>query len=86
MIWISTASAQYAIDGIRPGTTVAAAEQALKLGAVFVIGANDWYLAPVPGATAVLKVRDGVVQEIGIAVSALTRTHKAQRTFLTSFS
>ena len=50
------------------------------------IGANDWYLAPLASATAVLKVRDGTVQEIGIADRSLTKTRPAQRLFLTSFS
>jgi hypothetical protein len=65
---------------------VAAAGKRLKLSAVFTIGANDWYLAPDGGVTAVLKVRHGIVEEIGIADRALTdgsRTH--QRSFLTSF-
>jgi hypothetical protein len=47
--------------------------------------ANDWYLAPASAATAVLKVRHGVIEEIGIGVKQLTQGRKAQRTFLTSF-
>jgi Pro-kumamolisin, activation domain/Putative Ig domain/Bacterial Ig-like domain (group 3) len=86
VIWISTASAFYAVDGIRPGATVAAASGSLKLGKVFRIGANDWYLAPAGRATAVLKVRGGIVQEIGIANQRLTKTRSSQRMFLTSFS
>jgi hypothetical protein len=34
----------------------------------------------------VLKVRQGVVEEIGIGDKALTTGHKAQRNFLNSFS
>jgi Pro-kumamolisin, activation domain/Putative Ig domain len=86
VIWISTASAFYAIDGVRPGATVAAAGARLRLGAPFTIGANRWYLAPAGSVTAVLKVRGGVVQEIGIANKRLTKTRAAQRAFLTSFS
>ena len=86
VIWISTASPFYAIDGIRPGATVAAAAARLKVGKPFAIGGNRWYLAPAGPVTAVLKVRGGVVQEIGIAGKQLTKTRTAQRTLLTSFS
>ena len=86
VIWISTSSAHYAVDGIRPGATVAAAAKKLKLGPVFRIGLNDWYLAPAGSATAVLKVRHDIVQEIGIASKQLTQGRAAQRLFLTSFS
>jgi hypothetical protein len=85
VVWISTASAFYAADGVRVGATVAAAGKKLKLGKVFVIGLNDWYLARFGSVTAVLKARHGVVEEIGIGVAALTKTRSAQRTFLTSF-
>ena len=50
---------------------------------MFVIGRNDWYLAPAGTAIAVLNVRDRVVQEIGIA---LTQGRTAQHAFLTRFS
>ena len=85
VIWISTANARYAIDGIRPGSTLATAAVALKLGRVFVVGLNDWYLATVDNVTAVLKIRDGIVQEIGIGDGGLTSTRDAQLAFLTSF-
>jgi hypothetical protein len=85
IVWISTASAFYAVKGVRVDATVAAAGKKLKLGKEFVIGANDWYLAADGSVTAVLKARKGVVQEIGIAAKALTKTRTAQRKFLTSF-
>jgi Pro-kumamolisin, activation domain/Putative Ig domain/Bacterial Ig-like domain (group 3) len=86
VVWISTASAFYAIDGVRTGATITAAGTELKLGAPFAIGSNRWYLAPAGPATAVLKVRGGIVQEIGIANRQLTKSRTAQRTFLSSFS
>lgn len=85
VIWISTASAFYAIDGIRPGTKLSSASSRLPGGRTFVVGLNHWYLAPHGQSTAIFKVRGGIVQEIGIAVAALTTGSKAQRTFLTSF-
>jgi hypothetical protein len=86
--WISTASAHYSIGDLRHGAALSYAATQLKLSPVFVIGANDWYLAPLSaGGTGVLKVRAGVVQEIGIATTALVgTTHRAERAFLSSFS
>jgi Glycine rich protein len=84
--WISTASAYYAINGIRPGATIAAAAKKLKIGKEFRIGLNDWYLAPAGSVTAILKGRGGIVEEIGIADKQLTKGRTAQRRFLTSFS
>jgi len=43
-------------------------------------------MAPDGVSTAVLKVRHGVVEEVGIAPATLTQTRQAQRTFITSFS
>ncbi len=86
VIWASTSSAYYTLDGIRVGATVAAAAKVLKLTGPLTVGANDWYLAPNGGSTAVLKVRHGIINEIGVGDRALTATHKAQLTFLKSFS
>jgi len=47
--------------------------------------ASQKYLAPAGRATAVLKVRRGVVDEIGIGQRSITRGRAAQRRFLTSF-
>jgi DNA-binding beta-propeller fold protein YncE len=85
VIWISTSSASYAVNGIRSGATIAAAARKLNLGKVFHVGLNDWYLAPAGSATAILKARHGIVEEIGIADKQLTQGRAAQRIFLTSF-
>ncbi len=86
VIWASTAYAFYSLDGVRPGATVAAAGKLLKLTGPFHVGLNFWYLAPNGPSTGVLKVRDGIVEEIGIGDKALTKGRRAQTTFLTSFS
>jgi hypothetical protein len=86
VIWVSTSSAYYAADGIRAGATVAAAGEKLKLGSPFHIGKNFWYLAPNGGSTVILKVRRGVVEELGIGDNVLLSGRKAQRAFLGSFS
>jgi hypothetical protein len=86
VIWASTSSVFYAVHGIRPGASLAAARKKLKLEAPFRIGLNTWYLAPNGYSLAVLKARHGIVQEIGIGDRQLTKGRKAQRTFLKSFT
>ena len=85
VVWISTANPFYAIDGISPGATLTVARQRLPDGDEQRVGGNEWYLAPAGPVTAVLKVRGGIVQEVGIATRQLTRTAKADRALLTSF-
>jgi hypothetical protein len=41
---------------------------------------------PNGSSTAVLKVRRGIVEEIGIGTKSLTKGRKAQSTFLKSFT
>jgi hypothetical protein len=86
VVWVSTSSAYYAVKGIRAGATVAAAGKKLKLESPFHIGLNFWYLAPDGGSVAILKVRGGVVEELGIGDKVLLQGRKAQRSFLNSFS
>jgi len=81
-----TANAFYALRGIRPGATIAAAHKALRTAAPFHVGLNYWYTAHNGNTTAVLKVRHGIVQEIGIADAKLMHGRKAQRAFIKSFS
>jgi isoquinoline 1-oxidoreductase subunit alpha len=86
VIWASTSNAFYEVRGVRPGATVAVARKHLKLTGPFAIGLNQWYLAPNGDSTAVLKVRRGKVEEIGIGDKSLTHGHQAQVAFLRSFS
>jgi hypothetical protein len=85
VVWISTDNARYAVHGIRAGATLAAAQHALPHSYYFRLGLNNWYLAPAGKATAVLKLRHGLVEEIGIADKQLTGSHKADRTLMGSF-
>ncbi len=85
VIWASTSSGYYSLDGIRPGATVQAARGRLKLAGPFRVGLNQWYLAPFGSSTAVLKVRGNIVEEIGIGDRQLTIGRKAQLNFLKSF-
>jgi len=86
VVWASTSNTIYSVHGVRAGASLATAEKHLKLTGPFKIGLNEWYLAPNGGSTAVLKVRKRIVEEIGIGEAALTRGHKEQVAFLTSFS
>jgi hypothetical protein len=85
VVWASTANAYYSLHGIRPGATLASASKHLKLGRSLHIGLNFWYLAPNGSSTAVLKVRHGMVEEIGIGDKQLIKGRKAERRFMKSF-
>jgi hypothetical protein len=86
VIWSSTSNAFYSVHGVRPGATLTAARKVLKLAGPFHVGLNFWYLAPNGSSTAVLKVRHGIVEEVGIGNKQITQGHKAQLIFLKSFS
>ena len=86
MVFLSTASPFYSIRGVRPGASLASARRILHLSRRFRVGANDWYLAPYGPVRAVLKVRHGIVEEIGIAERALTANRRIALRFLKSFS
>lgn len=81
-----TADPHYALRGARPGAPVAGVARRLRLGRPFLVGRNRWYLAPNGPSRGVLKVRHGVVEEIGIANRRLTGTRAAARRFFTGFS
>jgi hypothetical protein len=85
-VWASTSDIYYALKGVRPGVTVKAVRTHLRLEKPFHVGLNYWYLGPNGRSTAVLKVRRGIVEEIGMAAKQLTRSRKADRAFLESFS
>jgi hypothetical protein len=81
-----TANPFYALDGVAPGASLQAARAKLRLSQVFHIGLNDWYVAVRPGANGVLKVRHGVVQEVGLVNKRLTGTRRSQSRLLSSFN
>jgi hypothetical protein len=85
VVWSSTSDPYYSLDGIRAGESIATASRVLDTEPPFHIGRNYWYLARKPGYTAALKVRRGVVEELGIATNALTKTRKAQSVLMHSF-
>ncbi len=86
VVWASTANRFYSLRGVRPGARLAVAARRLRVGRGFHVGLNWWYFAPGPSSTALLKVRHGIVQEIGIADKTVTGTRRAQLAFIKSFS
>jgi hypothetical protein len=85
VIWASTSNPYYSLGGVRPGESIATASQALGTLPPLHIGLNYWYLARKANYTAVLKVRAGVVEELGIASNALTSTAHARNVLMHSF-
>lgn len=80
-----TANRFYALHGVRPQTRLAQVRRHLNLARPFHVGSNDWYFLPGKVATGVLKVRNGVIREVGLANLSLTRTRDQQRQFIRSF-
>jgi hypothetical protein len=86
VVWITTANAHYAIDGVRAGATLAAVAPRLKLGKPISERGSQWYLAPDGSVTALLKVHAGIVQEAGITTSALAKSRTTRNALLGSVS
>jgi hypothetical protein len=80
-----TANPFYALDGVAPGASLQLARSKLRLGKVFHIGLNDWYVESRAAANGVLKVRGGVIQEVGLVNKELTRTRRSQSRLLNGF-
>jgi hypothetical protein len=80
-----TGNAHFDAHGIRHGTRLPVARRRLHL-THYRVGLNDWYLAPDGRVRAVLKVRRGTVQEVGIANPGLTTSRGATARFLRSFA
>jgi hypothetical protein len=79
-----TGSRYYALGGVRPGARLAKVARHLGTGKGVHIGLNWWYLAANGPSRGVLKVRHGVIEEIGIANKQLTNNPRAAWRFLTS--
>ena len=81
-----TANPFYALNGAKPGMSIASVAKRLHAGKPFHVGSNDWYFVPAGSETGVLKVRHGTIQEVGLASLALTKTRALQRVFINSFN
>jgi sugar lactone lactonase YvrE len=83
-VLVMTANPFYSLDGVRPGTRLAAAARHLKLGKAIQIGRNDWYVIAGARRNGILRVRNGVIIGVGIANRQLTRTRPEQVHLLSS--
>jgi hypothetical protein len=77
-----TAGHRYALHGVRAGTKLAKVRRRLHVGRAYHVGKNLWYITPNGPSHGVLKVRRGVIQEIGIASKRFTGSVAARRRFL----
>jgi hypothetical protein len=84
-VLILTANRHYSLRGVRPGARVAMARRRLRLSRPIRAGLNIWYLASAGRVTGVLKVRAGVVRELGIADRRLTSPRTLATALLSSF-
>jgi hypothetical protein len=81
-----TANRVYALDGVRHGAKLASIARRLRVGRGYRIGLNTWYVVPGRSVDGLLKVRNGVIDEIGIANRSLIAGRRATRAFLASFN
>jgi uncharacterized protein len=86
VIWATTSNPFYALHGVRQGATVAAARRRLRLSAPFRAGPSVWYLAPNGDSMGLLKVRQGIVAEVGIADRPLLTRGRAALAFVRRLS
>lgn len=80
-----TANPFYAFEGARPGMTERSVARRLHLGRPFHVGSNYWYISPAKPANGVLKVRHGIIQEVGLANAQLTANRAAQKRLFDGF-
>jgi hypothetical protein len=80
-----TANRFYTLGGVRPGARLATAARQLKLGKPIGSGGNDWYVIPGATSNGLLKVRHGIIQEVGFVNRRLTTGRAAQLRLLRNF-
>lgn len=85
VIWISTSNTHYKLHGVTAGTKLTTVARKLSVGRPFKVGRNTWYVFPTGSVQGIIKVRKGVIEEIGIADRALTTTRGMTSRFLRSF-
>jgi hypothetical protein len=82
VVWITTANPHYSAAGLSPGTTLAKAKRTLTHAERF----GSWYLLPGKAATTLVKVKGGVVREVGIASVQLTKSKLAEKRLVRGLS
>jgi hypothetical protein len=72
VVILLTANRYYALRGVKPATRLAKVRGRLHIGRGYKLGLNTWYLVSDGSSRGVLKVRHGVILEVGIADKQLT--------------
>jgi hypothetical protein len=85
IVLLLTADRRYALRGVRPGARVARVRRKLRLGRAYRIGLNTWYLAPNGRSRGIVKVRHGIIEEVGIADKRLITNQPSTVRFLELF-
>ena len=80
-----TSNPFYSFDGAGPGVTLAAVQRKLHLGKKIHMGTSDWYFVPEKHANLVLKVRNGVIYELGVADKRLSAGKQSELRLLQGF-
>ena len=86
VIWTFTANPYYAVGAVRPGAVLATAQRALPRGTLVAAGAARWYVARAGSVTALIELRGGVVQEVGIADPRVASSARARTALLRALS
>ena len=81
-----TNSHQYALRGVPPGAQLAKVARRLRVSRPYKVGLNTWYLLPDGPVLGVLKVRHGVIEEIGITDKLFGSSRRESAIFFRSFS
>jgi hypothetical protein len=85
-VLILTSNRHFALRGVRPGARLARVTHRRHLGRPFVVGRDDWYLLADRSARGVMRVRRGIIEEVGIANRSLTNRRAKARRLLGSLS
>ena len=86
VILILTSSRHYALRRVRPGTRLARVATQLGVSRRYRVGANTWYMVPDSPVLGVLKVRNGVIEEIGITDRLFGVDHSRALAFFRNLS
>ena len=72
VVLILTSSMDYALRGVRAGARLARVAPRLRVSRPYRVGLNTWYALPDGAVRGVLKVRRGVIEEIGVSQRLFT--------------
>jgi hypothetical protein len=86
VVLILTSSRHYAVHGVRPGARLAKIAHRLRVSRPYRVGLNTWYLTTHGAVRGILKVRHGVIEEVGIADAVFASNRRETATFFRSFS